>query len=324
MKKFSLIAAALMFVASTAFAQVPTTFEGAKTAQAEAEKKLTDAQEAQTKAQEAFSTADKKATDAESKAKSKVAADVTAAKKAREAANAAKKTLDEANAAVTAAQTAVDTAKAQVVALTPKPSTKIQITGTWKCNGSSQERLARENIKQQAESKKKKKSEGNINVTVEKICNTEAGALSHDFLKGIDEEEKFTIDPKNPELVTLAKGFPQDWSCSKPTLKAINTFYVQLETQTGQETENCIRTNKYAQAQGHDVNNLKLSDEWMAKVSSDGKTILPTIVEPAATDSTGTENYDGDDLKEIDANTTYRECTYSCQFIEWSNPIYLQ
>lgn len=291
MKKINLIAIALLLVSSVAFAQSKdqTYSEKQKAVQAafsDAQKKLSDAQAAEITAKAAF--------------------DATTDAKAKPAAQAA---LIEAQNATKAAQTAFEAAQLEAAKYTAK---SIKILGTWKCDGSSKETRTRATTKQKEESDKKKKNEENIEVTLEKVCNDEATGLSHGVLKSIPEDQKFKTKG-NGELQTSElnpKFFPSDWSCSKPTLKVVNTFFVKLQQRDNVEIDECLLTANRIQELEWDANKLENFGDWTVKVGEKS-----TGVKPASSDTT---KVDGDDLNEIDADALWRKCKYTCSFVDYS------
>lgn len=297
MKKINLIAIALLLVSSVAFAQdsKDQTYSQKQAivqkALTDAQNKLADAKTAAVKAQIAYDAAD---------AKSKAAALAT---------------WTEAQSAEKTAQAAVDAANLEAAKYTAK---SIKILGTWKCDGSSKETRTRANAKQKAESDKKKKNEENIEVTLEKVCNDESTGLSHAVLKGIPEDQKFKTKGTG-ELQTSEmnpKYFPADWSCSKPTLKVVNTFFVRLQERDNVEIDECLLTANRIQELEWDANKLENFDDWTVKVGEKS-----TGVKSAASDTT---KVDGDEVNELDADALWRKCKYTCNFVDYSVLTYIK
>lgn len=297
MKKINLIAIALLLVSSVAFAQ-ETKDQTYSQKQAAVQKTLSDAQKKLTEAKAAEKTAQTAFDAAEPKAKA-----------------AAQATLTDAQAATKAAQAAVDAANLEAAKYTAQ---SIKILGTWLCGGSSKETRTRANTKQKAESDKKKKNEENIEVTLEKVCNDESTGLSHGVLKSIPENQKF-ITKGSGELQTSEmnpKYFPADWSCSKPTLKVVNTFFVRLQERDNVEIDECLLTANRISELEWDANKLENFGDWTVKVGEKS-----TGVKPATSDTT---KVDGDEVNELDADALWRKCKYTCNFVDYSVLTYIK
>jgi|JI10StandDraft_1071094.scaffolds.fasta_scaffold80671_3 hypothetical protein len=297
MKKINLIAIALLLVSSVAFAQdsKDQTYSQKQAivqkALTDAQNKLADAKTAAVKAQIAYDAAD---------AKSKAAALAT---------------WTEAQSAEKTAQAAVDAAQLEAAKYTAQ---SVKILGTWLCDGSSKETRTRANAKQKAESDKKKKNEENIEVTLEKVCNDEPTGLSHGVLKSIPENLKF-ITKGSGELQTSEmnpKYFPADWSCSKPTLKVVNTFFVRLQERDNVEVDECLLTANRISELEWDANKLENFGDWTVKVGEKS-----TGVKQTASDTT---KVDGDDLNELDADALWRKCKFTCSFVDYSILTYIK
>jgi hypothetical protein len=319
MKKSNLIVIVLLLVSSVAFSQNQEQTLEQKRAQAQTAftKAQTDLQTAnsdlalaQTNFNSVLTLAQANLNPVETKDPKKI--DANAARKKAEAQEAAQAALDTAKKNQEAAQTAFESAQEAMDALAAKP---IKLLGTWLCNGSSKEKLTRETPKQKAASEKKKKNEEDIEVTLDKICNDEPTGLPLSMIKGIASDKKFDVKNAGTPLETKEmnpKYFPATWSCSKPTNKVVNTFFIRLQERDDVDVNDCQLTPERITDQEWDKNNLPNTGTWTVQVGETGA----TTVKPNDTDSVKVAT--PVEEENIDPDAVWRQCTYTCEFNDWS------